>query len=98
VAGRLAGAFRNIGRARIADDILESMRAAGYTIREDDPFQAQSPLGFSIRERSPYVNRIRLMWQSMREPIRKIFPVAIGKPGDIQGYMKRVSDSYVLDA
>jgi len=28
VAGRLAGAFRNIGRGRIADDILNTMRSA----------------------------------------------------------------------
>jgi len=34
VAGRLAGAFRNVGRARIADDIVKSMRAAGYQVRE----------------------------------------------------------------
>jgi hypothetical protein len=38
IAGRLAGAFRNIGRERIADDILKAMRSAGYTVREQDPF------------------------------------------------------------
>ena len=38
VAGRLAGAFRNIGRARIADDIVDTMRTAGYDVRESDPF------------------------------------------------------------
>jgi hypothetical protein len=38
IAGRLAGAFRNIGRERIADDIIDTMRAAGYGIRENDPF------------------------------------------------------------
>ncbi len=37
IAGRLAAAFRNIGRDRIADDILRAMRAAGYTVREQDP-------------------------------------------------------------
>ncbi|KAK0349678.1 hypothetical protein LTR94_032119, partial [Friedmanniomyces endolithicus] len=30
VAGRLAGAFRNIGRNRIADDISGTMKSAGY--------------------------------------------------------------------
>jgi hypothetical protein len=29
IAGRLAGAFRNIGRGRIADDIVKTMTAAG---------------------------------------------------------------------
>jgi fido (protein-threonine AMPylation protein) len=98
VAGRLAGAFRNIGRARIADDILEAMRAAGYTVRENDPFEAQSPLTINVRELSPYVNRIRLMWQAMREPVIEVFPAAPGLPRDIDTYLKQVSDTYVLDA
>ena len=38
VAGRLAGTFRNIGRNRIADDIVKTMQTAGYDIREKDPF------------------------------------------------------------
>jgi len=33
IAGRLAGAFRNIGRDRIADDIVETMRAADLSLR-----------------------------------------------------------------
>ena len=98
VAGRLAGAFRNIGRTRIADDILQGMRAASYTVRENDPFDAQSPVGISVRERSPFVNRIRLMWQAMRESVIEVFPAAPGLPKDIDVYLKRVSDAYVLDA
>jgi hypothetical protein len=39
IAGRLAGAFRNIGRDRIADRILETMRSAGFTVQESDPFE-----------------------------------------------------------
>ncbi|NIV70579.1 MAG: cell filamentation protein Fic, partial [Phycisphaerae bacterium] len=39
VAGRLAGAFRNIGRDRIADDIIKTMQTADYDIREKDPFK-----------------------------------------------------------
>ena len=38
VAGRLAGAFRNIGRDKIADNIIAGMRAAGST--QDLPFSA----------------------------------------------------------
>jgi hypothetical protein len=98
VAGRLAGAFRNIARGSIADDILEGMRSAGYTVRESDPFETQSPLSLPERERSPYVNRVRLMWQAMREPILQIFPDAPGLPRDIDAYLKKVSDTYVLDA
>lgn len=39
IAGRLAGAFRNIGRASIADEILKGMSAVGYNVRELDPFE-----------------------------------------------------------
>ena len=50
IAGRLAGAFRNIARDRIADNILDTMRAAGYKVRENDPFETQVPIIFSSRE------------------------------------------------
>ena len=42
VAGRLAGAFRGMGRARMANDIVGAMRAAGFTVRESDPFGARA--------------------------------------------------------
>lgn len=56
IAGRLAGAFRNIGRTRIADDIVKTMIAAGYDVRENDPFEDKPVLALSHRETSPYVN------------------------------------------
>ncbi|MET0105775.1 MAG: Fic family protein [Sedimenticola sp.] len=98
IAGRLAGAFRNIGRDRIADEIIETMRTAGYDSRESDPFETQIPLILPARAESPYVNRIRLMWQEMREPIIDRFPAAPGLPTDIKAYLKRVEDVYVTDA
>jgi hypothetical protein len=39
VAGRLAGAFRNIGKNTIADNIVGAMKAVGYSITENDPFE-----------------------------------------------------------
>jgi hypothetical protein len=98
VAGRLAGAFRNIGRDRIADDIVKTMKTADYDVREKDPFEDNIDLILSAREQSPYVNRIRLTWQQMREPIRKKFPVAPGRPSDIAAYLKTADDIYVTDA
>lgn len=98
IAGRLAGAFRNMGRDRIANDILEGMRAAGYTVQENDPFAVVMPILIPSRERSPYVNRIRLMWQAMREPILAVFPKPLGLPKDIDTFMENVLDNYVLDA
>ena len=75
VAGRLAGAFRNIGRDRIAGDIVKTMRTADFDIRESDPFEDRIKLILPVREQSPYVNRIRLMWRQMREPILKQFQI-----------------------
>lgn len=98
IAGRLAGAFRNIGRDRIAEDIVKTMRAADYDVRENDPFKMKSPVILPSRERSPYVNRIRLMWEDMREPIIKCFPKAPGQPKNIDAYLKKVEDVYVTDA
>ncbi len=98
IAGRLAGAFRNIGRDRIADDIVNAMRSAGYEVRENDPFETQIPTALAAREQSPYVNRIHLMWQAMRGEIIERFPVAPGIPKDIKVYLKRVEDIYTTDA
>jgi len=98
VAGRLAGALRNIGRDRIANDIVKTMKTAGYDIREKDPFEDTLNLIPPAREQSPYVNRIRLMWQQMREPILKRFPAAPGRPSDIDVYLKAADELYVTDA
>lgn len=98
IAGRLSGAFRNIGRDRIADDILETMRAGGYTVRETDPFATRSTITFPPREKSPYVNRLRLMWAQMRPVVIDQFPPAPGLPTDTQAYMQHVEEVYVTDA
>jgi hypothetical protein len=98
IAGRLAGAFRNIGRDRIADDIVKTMSSAGYAVRENDPFTDKPSLVIRPRETSPYVNRTRLLWQKMREPVLERFPSAPGPPRNIQAYMKLVNDAYVTDA
>lgn len=98
IAGRLAGAFRNIGRQRIADEILNTMRAAGYNVRENDPFETATPILLSAREQSPYVNRIRLMWHEMRELIIERFPQAPGLPKNLTTYLQRVEEVYTTDA
>ena len=98
VAGRLAGAFRNIGRSRIADQIVQTMRAGSYTVNEADPFAEQPGITFGARETSPYVNRMRMMWAKMREPIAQLLPTAPGLPQDVESYLQKVDDIYVTDA
>jgi fido (protein-threonine AMPylation protein) len=98
IAGRLAGAFRNGGQGDFADEITKTMATAGYTVRETDPFDDRPALALPSREISPYVNRIRLLWQKMREPVIERFPQAPGLPRNVDAYMKRVDEAYVTDA
>jgi hypothetical protein len=98
VAGRLAGAFRNIGKNIIADNIVEAMRAAGYSITENDPFEEKSTIIFSERELSPYVNRIRMNWADMRGIVLENFPQAPLLRQNTDEYLKHVDDIYLTDA
>ncbi|MGA9574320.1 MAG: Fic family protein [Lysobacterales bacterium] len=98
IAGRLAGAFRNAGRDRIADQIIRTMKNAGYTVLEVDPFESAPSIVLDNREASPYVNRIRLMWEEMRKPVIEMFPAAPGLPANAEAYLKHVDEIYATDA
>jgi hypothetical protein len=98
IAARLAGAFRNIGREQIADNIVETMRSAGYTIAESDPFTDRMAIVIPPRETSPYVNRLRMTWSRMREDVLKHLPKPPGIPVDPEVYLRHVDDVYVTDA
>lgn len=98
IAGRLAGAFRNIGADKIADEIVGTMRAADYDVREHDPFETKEEFAPAGRSASPYVTRIRLSWQSMRAAILDAFPEPPGLTADKEGYLRSVDEIYVADA
>jgi len=98
IAGRLAGAFRNIGNDKIADEILKVMSATGFKVRETDPFERKPDYEISLRETSPYVQRIRIMWKVMREVVIQNFPEPPGMPNDVERYMAEVEDVYKTDA
>jgi hypothetical protein len=98
IAGRLAGAFRNIGRVSIADNIVETMRAAGYSITESDPFKGLPFVVLSPRETSPYVNRVTMTWQKMREDVLANFPPPPETQFNKAVYLQHVEDAYVADA
>jgi hypothetical protein len=98
VAGRLAGGFRNIARNEIADQILRAMRAAGHAVHESDPFKNRPAVAFAARETSPYVNRLRLLWASMRERILQVFPEPPRAREDAASYLKHVEELYAADA
>jgi len=98
IAGRLAGAFRNIGRDQIAETITATMKAAGYAVNETDPFTDRPPVSIGQRETSPAVNRLRMSWAGMREAVLERFPPAPGLPVDIGAYLHQVENIYATDA
>ncbi|MEI9418477.1 hypothetical protein [Mesorhizobium sp. Cs1321R2N1] len=98
VAGRLAGAFRRVGRGAFADEILATFKAAGYDVRESDPFAGQTGVTAIAAGVPPLVARLRAIWESQREAVIEIFPKAPGLPSNKDAYMKFVEDIYESDA
>lgn len=98
VAGRLAGAFRRIDRVDVADEILSTMKAAGYDVRESDPFTPQHTFGATASTAAPIVGRLQALWEVFRSPVLEIFPDAPGLPRNRNAYLLLVDEIYKSDA
>ena len=97
VASRLAAAYENIGRKGFSKQIVKTMQAAGYNLRLDDPFAGPTTLELASDEFSPAVNRLRLLWQSMRQVIVDKFPVPPSK-GKRSEVLAAIDEKYSSDA
>jgi fido (protein-threonine AMPylation protein) len=97
-AGQIAGAYRRIGRGQIADEIVRTMKAADYDVRETDPFAPEQNFGPLPVAISPIVGRMQAMWGSTRDIIIKTFPKAPGLPKNRDEYLGFVDDIYKSDA
>ena len=93
-AGRVIGAFRNIGRSDFADEIRETMKRIGYDVREEDPFAEVVNMELSS---SPYTTRLRLMWKDMRVDVMNYF---LQKKSNLSGdsFLQKMEAQYKLDA
>lgn len=98
IASRLCGAFRNIGKTTIADEIKQTMESAGYNIREEDPFKTSSPFDFATTTKPPYCSRLAVMWHNMREQVIHNFPSPSQDEINKDKYLTRVDKSYTNDA
>ena len=98
IAGRLAGAFRRLGQAALADEIVAAMKAADYTVRETDPLAPDQPPAPVLRAASPIVARFHTLWASARDTVLAEFPRPPGLPGDRNAYLRRIDETYQLDA
>ena len=105
VAGRLAGAFRHVGRRDIADGVRQVMSNNGYRYRESNPFgpgptaPSRASAGRSLA--SPLTSRLESLWERAREPIVASLPQAPGLPNDADGrarYLDNTDSAYAEDA
>ena len=97
VAGRLAGALRQLGRDADADEIVGTMRTAGHDTRETLPFTEPRPAAAEREPSSPLVSRLRALWSEMRDEVVRHFPAAPGRPDDVTGYLARLDDRCMSD-
>lgn len=98
IAGRLAGAYRFIGKPDFADAILKTMQGLGYDIREANPFRVSQPALSCSRVVSPYAERIRAQWAAWRDTVEDVMPgIQTDAPG-IDETLKQIEDAYVHDA
>lgn len=98
IAGRLAGAMRAIGRVDMANEMVSAMGSAGMEVRESQPFEVSpSPLPAG-RPESPYVQRLRWMWQQMRQAVINAFPEPGALPVNPDATLRNVEERYLADA
>ncbi|HYF51431.1 MAG TPA: cell filamentation protein Fic, partial [Planctomycetota bacterium] len=97
VAGRLAGAFRRAGRADIADEIANAMKAANYHFRETDPF-VSGRLGPIPATTAPIAGRLHAIWKATRHTVLESFPRPPRRPRSQRRYLALVDDVYKSDA
>ena len=99
VAGRLVGALRRVGQAERADEILSTMKAAGYDVRESDPFETVERV-FAIGRAvdAPIVGRLQAIWSVSRYAVLEVFPKPPGLPMNQTAYLNFVDGIYQSDA
>ena len=107
IAGRLAGAFRNVGNAAFADEIGRVMRNTEHdSFREMNPFSTESDdrgrTTGAIREFNvPIVDRLIELWSSSRQPVLDVLPRRQFPQPDAsfrQAYLDDITESYADDA
>jgi fido (protein-threonine AMPylation protein) len=99
VAGRLAGALRHVGRVESAVEIMSTMKAAGYDVRETNPFDAtQLVFSIGVPKYAPIEGRLQAIWAASRNAVLESFPKPKGLPKNSTEYLKSIDRIYQSDA
>lgn len=99
-AGRLAGAYRHLGRENFSREIIQTMKAAGFAVIEENPFDESQKTSSILNQRmaSPYHARIISMWEIMREDVINNFPKRRPTKASPTKIIQHIDDVYVNDA
>ena len=97
-AGRIAGAYRKIGKEKQATIILEEMAKSGYPTTESNPFDPDAAHANPVFQENAFAQRLRLMWSSLRTDVLASFPPEPGIPADPTSLIKNIQDLYTRDA
>ena len=98
VAGRLAGAFRRVGRNDVADAIVGAMESADYEVRETDPFADPTRTIRIDRPEAPISTRIRALWKDAQVQVATEFRAEPLEAVDAARYMSFVDDEHRADS
>jgi hypothetical protein len=98
VAGRLAGAFRHIGRIDLTEEIIATMRSAGHAPIERNPFTAPRLPIAARRGAASIVARLAGLYTLGRASIADRLPVSPGRMADPNAALLALTALHVEDA
>jgi hypothetical protein len=98
IAGRLAGLFRRLGHAEIADEIVTTMKAADHVVREIDPLEPGRVVHLPRPATPPIIGRLQALWPAAREVVLAEMPKASRVPIAHAEYLRTIEGVYKVDA
>ena len=98
VAGRLAGAFRSVGRSEIAEAIATAMKAEGFAVRESDPFVPAPPAAAVLDASGGLAAQLRELWDRRRKSVLQAFPPPPGMQSDSSRLLRLIDEQCDTDA
>jgi len=97
-AGRIIGGLRHINNNKLANRILETMEAAGFSIIENNPFKESPLLTKNELFESPYSARIKVLWKKTRGDVIALFPKPVSTIKEKKLLIKNIDTIYIQDA
>lgn len=96
---RLVSAYRRVGRAGFAEDILRQLSGLKMTLNvDDDPFAGEPVYQLGTPGKSPLYNRIKVLWAQHRDAVLASRPLQSRIEMSTDDYLARVEAIRVEDA